>query len=38
VLKNKYLVLKVFKDFHAKVQSETTRKMKYMRANNGGEE
>jgi hypothetical protein len=30
-------VLDVFKDFHARVEKETGRKLKYIRADNGGE-
>ena len=36
-LKSKDQVLDVFKDFHARVERETGRKLKCIRANNGGE-
>ena len=36
-LKSKDQVLDVFKEFHAKVEREIDRKLKSVRANNGGE-
>jgi hypothetical protein len=37
VLRNKWQVLDVFKEFHAKVERETGRKLKCVRSDNGGE-
>ena len=37
VLKTKDLVLSVFKELHARVERETDRKLKGVRADNGGE-
>jgi hypothetical protein len=37
VLRNKWQVLDVFKEFHAKVERETVRKLKCIRSDNGGE-
>jgi hypothetical protein len=37
VLKNKFQVLDAFKEFHAKVERETSRKLKCIRLDNGGE-
>ena len=36
-LKSKYQVLDVFKDFHVKVERQTGKQLKYVKANNGGE-
>ena len=36
-MKSKDHVLDVFKDFHARVERETGRKLKCIRADNGGE-
>jgi len=37
VLKHKYQTLEAFKEFHAKVERETGRKLKCVRSDNGGE-
>nr|XP_040249189.1 uncharacterized protein LOC120966742 [Aegilops tauschii subsp. strangulata] len=37
VLKHEYQTLEAFKEFHAKVERETGRKLKCVRSNNGGE-
>ena len=37
MLENKWQVLGVFKEFHAKVERETGRKLKCVRSDNGGE-
>jgi hypothetical protein len=37
VLRNKWQMLDVFKEFHAKVERETGKKLKYVRSDNGGE-
>ena len=37
VLKNKFQVLDAFKEFHAKVERETGKKLKCIRLDNGGE-
>jgi transposase InsO family protein len=37
VLRNKWQVLDVFKEFHAKTERETGRKLKCIRSDNGGE-
>jgi hypothetical protein len=37
VLKNKFQVLDAFREFHAKVERETSRKLKCIRSDNGGE-
>jgi len=37
VLNNKFQVLDAFKEFHAKVERETGRKLKCIRSDNGGE-
>jgi len=36
-LKNKFQVLDAFKEFHAKVERETDRKLKCIRSDNGSE-
>jgi hypothetical protein len=37
VLKNKFQVFDAFKEFHAKVERETGKKLKWIKSYNGGE-